>query len=381
MYEKVSSHFRQLFHADPIVVQSPGRINIIGEHTDYNEGFVLPAAIDKKMYVAIGYNDDSEKVRLYAMDFVQEFEFSLRSFKAIPGHWANYAMGVCAQLIQKGYQLRGFDLVFGGDIPVGAGLSSSAALEAAIGFGIDTLFDLKLSKMDLITIAQQAEHEFAGVKCGIMDQFASVMGKKHHVILLDCRSLDYQYHSLSLDRHAFILVNSKVKHSLAESEYNDRRYECQEIMLLAKTLFPAVHTLRDLNMKQIPDLEPFIDRGILNRGRFVIAENERVLQAVDALSNKDLKLLGQLLYDSHEGLRHLYEVSCTELDFLVDFTKPLDYVLGSRMMGGGFGGCTINLVKKEKSEEFIKTIHRGYEKAFGIVPECYQVGVSDGTGF
>jgi galactokinase len=379
MKKTIDNTFKDLFQKEPLIVYSPGRINLIGEHTDYNEGFVMPAAIDKKMIVAIAANR-TRQAKVYSVDFEEEFAFDLDSFGPKKGHWATYIMGVTAQLQQAGYKVQGFDMVFGGDIPVGAGLSSSAALEAAAGFALDSLFGFHIPKRSLIHYAQKAEHVFAGVQCGIMDQFASVMGKKGHVIRLDCRSLEFQHFPLSLPNHSILLIDTNVKHSLADSAYNKRRQECQEGVLAAQKLNPEIKSLRDMDLTVLDAILPDISQTVYNRCKYIIEENNRVLAASELLDKNDLKGFGEKMYGSHEGLSKLYEVSCPELDFLVDYTKDLDYVLGSRMMGGGFGGCTINIVEKAQVKTLKESIQPAFESKFGVTPNFYEVGLEDGTG-
>lgn len=379
MKNRIAYKFKELFKTEPILVYSPGRINLIGEHTDYNEGFVMPAAINKMMIVAIAKNG-TDQARIFSMDFEEEFAFDTDSFGPKKGHWATYIMGVTAQLKQSGYDVKGYDMVFGGDIPVGAGLSSSAALEAAVGFAIAAAFDFEIPKKSLIHYAQKAEHIFAGVQCGIMDQFASVMGKKDQVIRLDCRSLDFEYFPLHLPEHSILLIDTCVKHSLADSAYNKRREECQIGVTAAQKLKPEIKSLRDIDLNLLEAIKPDISQTVLNRCRYIIEENKRVLDSSDLLDKNNLKGFGEKMYQSHEGLSRLYEVSCPELDFLVDFTKDLDDVLGSRMMGGGFGGCTINIVKKSKIKPLQDSIKAAFESKFGVTPKFYEVSLEDGTG-
>lgn len=380
MKEKIVEKFRSIFdQKEPLLVYSPGRINLIGEHTDYNEGYVMPAAINKKMYVGIAENGFSQ-ARIYSLDFDEEFVFDIQSFGPKKGHWATYIMGVTAQLQQAGYPVKGFDMVFGGDIPVGAGLSSSAALECAAGFAIASLFGFDIPRLSLVHYAQKAEHLFAGVQCGIMDQFASVMGKKNHVIRLDCRNLSYDYFPLELGDYQILLVDTQVKHSLADTAYNRRRHECAEVVLMAQQNQVEVTSLRDLRLKDLDEVKPYIDEEVLGRGEYIIEENERVLETSKALKEGNLNKVGQLLYASHEGLSKKYGVSCPELDFLVELTKTMDFVLGSRMMGGGFGGCTINILKKEKVEDFKEMINSAYSDKFKRSPKFYEISLEDGTG-
>lgn len=369
--------FLEKYGAEPLLIRSPGRINLIGEHTDYNEGYVLPAAIDKYIYLAFARNS-GESCRVYSRDFEQEQTFMLRDMRPGTG-WINFVMGVAAQLAKAGYVLDGFDCVFGGDIPIGAGLSSSAALENGVGMGLSTLFELNVDRLDLVKYSQQAEHEFAGVKCGIMDMFASMMGKEQQAIRLDCRSLDYAYFPVDLGDHQWLLCDSRVSHSLADSAYNERREECRQGVTLLQAHYPQVSSLRDVNYPQLSLVKDQLPDTVFQRCSFVIQENERVIQSCEALERKDLDRLGAYLYRSHEGLSRDYEVSCPELDFLVEFTRELPEVMGSRMMGGGFGGCTLNLVKKSARQAFIDKISTAYHKRFGIHLKAYEVNAVDGT--
>ncbi len=379
MIEIIQNTFIKTFEKEPLMVQSPGRINLIGEHTDYNGGFVLPAAIDKKMIVGIAANG-SQKCRLYSTDFKEEFSFELNSFSSKKGHWATYTMGVVSQFQQAGYPVSGFDMVFGGDIPVGAGLSSSAALECAVGFGISELFEIGIPKLSLIHYAQKAEHTFAGLKCGIMDQFASVMGKEDFAIRLDCRSLEYEYFPVELGEYSFVLVDSKVKHTLADSAYNKRQEECLEGVQAAQSIFPQVTLLRDLDLMQLDEIRAKISQEVYQRCQYVMEENQRVLDACTLLNDEDLKGFGQKMYESHEGLSKKYQVSCEELDFLVDFTLGKTEILGSRMMGGGFGGCTLNLIQSIFISTFKSQISKAYQTEFGKIPDFYEVNLGNGTG-
>lgn len=376
--ELITKTFEEKYQQNPLIVRSPGRINLIGEHTDYNEGFVLPAAIDKSIY--LGFAKNSSRVcRVYSIDFQEEKTFSLDNLTPAQG-WVNFVMGVAAAIQNAGIKLEGFDCVFGGDIPIGAGLSSSAALENGVGFGLNEIFDLKLERLQLLKFSQQAEHAFVGVKCGIMDMFASMMGKQDRVIRLDCRSLEHSYFPLELGEYQLILCNTKVAHSLAESAYNQRREECQEGVDLVSRQFSEVKSLRDVTLQMLEKAKGEMSPVVYKRCAYVIQENERVIKTCKALDDHDLIAVGQFLYGSHKGLSVEYEVSCPELNFLVDYTRDLSYVLGARMMGGGFGGCTINLIKKSDKKEFIAAVGVAYSEKFGRQMETYEVNVADGTG-
>jgi galactokinase len=362
-----------------VITQAPGRINIIGEHTDYNDGFVLPAAIDKKTIFKLCENQSDAVVNIKASNLSETFSFDLNDFRRLENGWQNYIMGVVNELQKKGIKLRGFDAEFEGTVPIGSGMSSSASLECGFILAINELFDLNLSADDMIKMAQAAEHNFVGIKCGIMDQFASMMGKKNQVILLDCRTLDYQYFPLELGRYQILLLNSNVSHTLASSEYNVRRADCEEGISLLKKTFPEIINLRDLTLSALTTQKEQLPEKIYRRCHHVVSENERVLVASDALVNGDTRKLGKLMYASHSSLQNDYEVSCPELDFLVEQTKDKDYVLGSRMMGGGFGGCTINIVEKKRVEEFIDSVSRNYYSQYGLELASYSVSIEDGA--
>ncbi|WP_224999399.1 galactokinase [Cesiribacter sp. SM1] len=378
-YKLIEDKFRELYGSKPMLVRSPGRINLIGEHTDYNNGFVLPAAIDKEMVLAVAKNE-SETCRLYSLDYDEAVAFNLQDLQPSDKGWPNYILGVVDQLQKGGYQLGGFDCVFGGDIPIGAGLSSSAALECGAAYALSQLFDLNVEKLQLIKYAQKAEHTFAGVQCGIMDQFASVMGKEAHAIRLDCRSLDFSYFPLELGAYQIVLLDTQVKHSLASSEYNTRRQECEQGVAKVKEKHPEVNSLRDVTLEMLDEVKSAISPVIYKRCRYVIEENDRLLKGCDLLEQGNIKAFGQKMYGSHQGLSEQYEVSCPELDFLVGLAKNNSNVVGARMMGGGFGGCTINLVKSDQKEAFIEEAKQAYKQQFGIEMKTYEVKVTDGTG-
>ncbi|MEX2592333.1 MAG: galactokinase [Anditalea sp.] len=374
----ITQTFQEIFKSSPLIIRSPGRINLIGEHTDYNEGFVLPAAIDKEIYLALGKNG-TDDCRIFSYDYKEMITFCIKDFSPAPNGWINYVMGVVAQVLQTGPELEGFDCVFGGDIPIGAGLSSSAALENGVCYGLSELFELKLDRISMLKYSQKAEHEFAGVACGIMDQFASMMGKSGHAIRLDCRSLDFIYFPLKMDKYLFILCDSQVQHSLVDTEYNARRKECEAGVAAVKKHDAKVKSLRDVSLEMLDKVKQEVSPVVFKRCLYVLEENERLLKGCQLLKSGNLKEFGRLMYGSHEGLSKQYEVSCPELDFLVEFTYDRSDVLGARMMGGGFGGCTINLVNKEHKEAFIPEITEAYNKGFGHDPKIYEVSIVDGT--
>jgi galactokinase len=375
---KLKEKFQSLFNAEPLLVRSPGRVNIIGEHTDYNEGFVLPAAIDKAIYIAIGKRND-EVISLYAQDYQQSHEITLSSIQPTDKHWPNYILGIVDQLQKKGYSISGFNLVIDGDVPLGAGLSSSAAVECATVFALNDLFELGIEKIEMVKMAQLAEQTFAKVMVGIMDQFASMFGKKGHAIKLDCRSLEYEYVPLVLKGIKILLLNTNVKHSLASSEYNTRRAQCEQGVALVKEKYPEVNSLRDVTMEMLQTLIAPKDEIIFKRCKYVVEENIRLLEGCEDLKKGHIDALGKKMFLTHEGLSKEYEVSCKELDFLVDHVKNNPAVLGARMMGGGFGGCTINLVKEEAVDELVKKISKDYQQAMNLELSAYIAGIEDGS--
>ncbi len=376
---QIVKKFEDLFNNEPLLVRSPGRINLIGEHTDYNDGFVFPAAIDKEIHFAVAKNDVN-LFRFYALDLQESFEMKVEDLSKSDTSWANYLLGVAAQYKKAGYELEGVDCVFGGDIPLGAGLSSSAAIENGFAFALKEILEASVSKIQMIKMAQKAEHEYAGVMCGIMDQFASMTGKKNNAIKLDCRSLDFEYANIDLHDYEILLVNTNVKHELASSEYNTRRAECETGVQILQKYDNNITALRDVSLSLLQKHCEEIDPTVYKRCEFVIKENLRVEKAFSALANNNIKALGNLMYQSHEGLRDDYDVSCKELDLLFDMAKKSNDVIGSRMMGGGFGGCTINIVKKEKINLFSESIKNEYAKITGLEPEIYSVKITDGTG-
>jgi len=365
-----------------VTTYSRGRINIIGEHTDYNDGFVLPAAIDKKITVKIQRNGTPSICNITAENKNESFQFDLKNYKPIASGWQNYVMGVTHELEKIGATIKGFDASFFGDVAIGSGMSSSAALECSFALALNELFELDLDKWQMIKAGQMAEHNFVGTKCGIMDQFASMMGKKNHAMLLDCRSLTFEYIPLELGDYQFLLLNTNVTHALADSAYNERKTQCEEGVEILKKIYPTIEitNLRDVNFEMLQHAKSKIPELIFKRCNHVQQENYRVFSAQIALESGNLKELGRMMYESHSSLQNDYEVSCKELDFLVEKTVAQSYVLGSRMMGGGFGGCTINLIKKEKVESFVDWISKVYNNTFTKALTPYEVTVEDGGG-
>jgi len=375
---EIKESFIERFGSDPRIIEAPGRINLIGEHTDYNDGFVLPAAIDKEVIFAIGENN-SRTIRLYAKDLDQYYETDIDDLKSSDLGWPDYLNGVVDQLFKRGHTINGFDCVFGSDIPIGAGLSSSAAIESGLAFALNEINDLNIDKFELVKLAQKAENEFVGVNCGIMDQFASVFGKAGHVFRLDCRSLEYEYFPLELKDIGILLIDTKVKHSLASSEYNTRRKECEAGVEMYAKYDPSVKSLRDVSLNLHQNLVNEMDPIVYKRCDYVIREIRRVEEACEDLKAGRIESFGQKMYETHHGLSNDYQVSCAELDFLVDQTIQDDLVLGARMMGGGFGGCTINLVRENHIPELMEKIAKAYSVQFGIKPLFYKVKVGDGV--
>lgn len=376
---KTKACFIEKFQEQPVIFRSPGRVNILGEHTDYNEGFVLPAAIDKNIYIAISKRKDNS-INLYATDFDENFKGDITNVKKSNTQWANYILGVVDQLQKKGHVLTGFNAVVDGDVPIGAGLSSSAALECVTIFALNELFELGLNRLSLVPLAQKAEHVFAGVHCGIMDQFASMFGKQDHVIKLDCRSLEYEYVPFKLDGYKILLLNTNVKHNLAASEYNTRRLQCEKGVSIIRQHHPDVKSLRDVTLDMLKQFVEPIEPLVYQRCKYVVQENRRLLEACEDLARGDIKSLGAKMYQTHYGLRYFYDVSCKELDFLVEYVKNIPSVAGARMMGGGFGGCTINLVQEDAIEKLVKDISFAYKEAMNLPLTAYIASIENGTG-
>lgn len=379
LVNQVKDTFQRVFNSEPqIVVKSPGRINVIGEHTDYNNGFVLPAAIDKGVYIGISSRDDNN-IELYSVDYNEKYNTDTTTLTFGPELWTNYILGVTRILKQKFEGIKGYNLVVVGDVPLGSGLSSSAALTCATSFALSKLFDLNLSKLDIAKVGQQTEHEAVGVRCGIMDQFASVFGQNNSLIKLDCRSLEYEYIPIELDGYEILLLNTNVKHSLASSAYNKRREACEAAVALVKDKYPQVESLRDVSIAQLDELVKDVSAEYYQKSKFVVEENERLLKATEALKANDIDSLGKLLYNAHWALSKEYEVSCDELDFLVSTVATYPEVAGARMMGGGFGGCTINIIKEGKSKDVIDKLSNLYFNKFNLNLIPIKVSISNGT--
>lgn len=376
LINSLKEKFGELYGEGGVVYTSPGRINLIGEHTDYNGGSVLPGAIDKAMYCVIKPNGTDNQVRAYAMDLSESEEFN---FDQLPQKsWAKYIFGVCKEMIKRGAAPKGFDCVFAGDVPLGAGMSSSAALESCFGFALNDIYNLGFDLFELAKIGQATEHNYVGVKCGIMDQFASCFGKEGSLIRLDCRSLEYEYVPFNPKGYRLVLINTCVAHELASSAYNKRRESCENVVATIKQYHPEVELLRDANIDMLKEVANEVSAEDYMRAEFVIEEIKRMDEACDALKAGDYETVGKKMYETHIGLSRKYEVSCDELDFLNDVARQCK-VSGSRVMGGGFGGCTINLVKDELHDAFIEEATTKYEKRFGIKPKVYDVVIKDGA--
>ena len=360
------------------VYASPGRINLIGEHTDYNGGFVFPGAVDKGMIIEIKPNG-TDIVKAYSIDLKDYVEFGLNEEDAPRASWARYIFGVCREMIKRGVEVKGFNTAFAGDVPLGAGMSSSAALESAYAYALNDLFgDNKIDKFELAKVGQATEHNYIGVKCGIMDQFASVFGKEGSLMRLDCRSMEYQYFPFKPEGYRLVLVDSVVKHELASSAYNKRRQSCENVVAAIAKKHEGVEFLRDCTLEMLAEVKEEVSAEDYMRAEYVIEEIQRVLDVCDALEKGDYETVGQKMYETHHGMSKKYEVSCEELDFLNDVAFDCG-VTGSRVMGGGFGGCTINLVKNELYETFITTAKERFKEKFGRSPKVYDVVISDGS--
>ena len=374
LIKQVKEEFIKTFKINPLLIFSPGRINLIGEHTDYNGGFVFPAAVNKGIAAAI-QKSNTNKSTAYAIDKASKIEFELDNLKpSKEGNWENYVFGVVAEIQNKNKIIGNFNIAFKGNIPGGAGMSSSAALENSVVFGLNELFNLGLTKTEMILISQKAEHNYVGVKCGIMDQYASMFGIKNNALLLDCRTIEATPYKIDFKEHQLLLINTNVKHTLSNSAYNDRRSVCESIAELLK-----VATLRDAKESDLEKIIDIVTPANYQKALYVIQEISRTQKAAKAIKANDLETLGALIYASHHGLQHQYKVSCNELDFLVDQAKKNKNVLGARMMGGGFGGCTINLIARSEVKAFSETVSKAYKNKFNKECSVYFIELSDGT--
>ena len=373
----IEEKFKSLFGDNYMVYTSPGRVNLIGEHTDYNGGFVFPGAIDKGIYAAINPNG-TDKVRAYSADYNEQVEFGMNEEDAPKESWARYIFGVCREMKKRGFEPKGFDTVFVGDVPLGAGMSSSAALESTFVNALNEIFNLNIDRFELARIGQSTEHNYCGVKCGIMDQFASVFGKKGHLMRLNCATMEFEYFPFNPEGYKVVLLDTVVKHELASSAYNKRRESCENACAHIKARHPEVNFLSDATMAMLEEVKSEISEEDYKRAVYVIGEKQRVLDVCDALEKGDYETVGDRMFGTHYGMSKEYEVSCEELDFLNDVAKKCG-VTGSRVMGGGFGGCTINLVKEELYDGFIATAKKEYLAKFNREPKVYDVVISDGA--
>lgn len=376
--DNVKHRFLELYDTEPRIFTSPGRINLIGEHTDYNQGLVLPAAIDKVIVLAISKREDL-RVNIFSESYQKLHTSTLEKLEPSGILWPDYIMGVIVELQKRGCELSGVDIVFDGNIPLGAGLSSSAALECAAAFAINELFDLKLSSLEIAKIGQAAENNFVGVKCGLMDQFASVFGKSDHLIKLDCESFEFNFIPFNAKNYKVVLFDTGVKHSLASSAYNERRRQCEYGVELVQEHHPEVNSLRRVTQQMLDDYVKEVDQVVYNRCVYVVKEIQRLQDACEDLLKGDLETFGKRMYETHEGLRDQYEVSCEELDYLVDRVKAYPEVIGARMMGGGFGGCTINLIRSESVDKVVEETTEAYKTDLDRELKVYFVSIEDGT--
>ena len=377
MRERIHEKFRDLYGEGGVQYASAGRVNLIGEHTDYNGGYVFPGAIDCGIIAEIKLNG-TDKVRAFSLDYNEAAEFGLNEEDKPAQAWACYIFGVCRETIKRGGKVAGFDTVFAGDVPLGAGLSSSAALESTFAFAIEDINKNGIDKFELAKIGQMTEHHYCGVNCGIMDQFASCFGKKGSLIRLNCKTLEYKYFPFNPEGYKLVLIDSCVKHELASSAYNKRRQSCENAAAHIKKNHPEIEFLSDCNRLWLDEVRGEIPEEDFLRAEYVIGEVQRVLDVCDALERGDYETVGEMMYQTHFGLSKLYEVSCEELDFLNKLARKMD-VTGSRVMGGGFGGCTINLVKDDLYDSFIAAAREQFTAKFGHAPKVYDVVISDGA--
>jgi galactokinase len=374
----LSEKFAQLYGTEPQFVRAPGRVNLIGEHTDYNDGFVLPAAIQLQTTVGVAPRMDQRLV-LFSENYSEQVELDLAELPAVPRrHWSDYVVGVARKLVEREIRLRGASVLIDGDVPEGAGLSSSASLEVAVCQAFLEVAHEKMEGREMARLCQRAENEFVGARCGIMDQFVSVHGRKDHALLLDCRSLEYRHQPIP-EEVRLVICNTMVRHSLAGGEYNQRRRECEMAAEFFSGVVPGVKALRDVSIEDFEKHSAALPETIRKRSRHVITENTRAIEAADALARQDVARFGQLMRESHASLRDDFQVSCRELDMMVELAGQIDGVYGARMTGGGFGGCTINLVRSDSVDAFEAKVTEGYEKATGQRPEIYVCTAADGV--
>ena len=378
MKNKILEKFQALFGEGAVMYASAGRINLIGEHTDYNGGYVFPGAINYGIMTAIKPNG-TDVVKVFSIDCDEYVEFGLNEEDVPSQHWAKYIFGVCREILKRGGKVGGFNSVFAGDVPLGAGLSSSAALESTFAYALNDLFnDNKIEKYELAKIGQSTEHNYCGVKCGIMDQFASLFGKEGSLIRLNCKTGEYKYFPFHPKGYRVVLIDSCVKHLLADSAYNKRRESCERAAAAIRKNHPEVEFLSDAKRVWLDEVRGEITGEDFIRAEYVIGEVQRVLDVCDALERDDYETVGEMMYQTHFGLSHLYEVSCEELDFLNKLARKMD-VTGSRVMGGGFGGCTINLVREDLYDRFVETAVEKFTEKFGHTPKIYPVVIADGA--
>lgn len=377
MKDKIISEFKKLYSGSPRVFRAPGRVNLIGEHTDYNEGFVFPMAIDRYTYVAISKRDD-RKFNIHSAGFKESIEIDLASAEP-KKHWSDYVVGVASILEGEGFSVAGADIYIDSNVPLGAGLSSSAAIEVSTAFALQRINNLEIDKLNLAKYCQRAENKFVGMNCGIMDQFISVHGKENNALFLDCRSLNYELVPIDVSKAGIVVCNTMIKHELGASEYNKRRKECETGVSAIKAKYINVNSLRDATKENLEAVKSEIDDIVFKRCKHVITEDERAALSISALKTGNFELFGNLLNGSHDSLRDDYEVSCKELDIMVDSARSLDYVFGARVTGGGFGGCTVNLIKHDKIERFVQEIKNKYEEKTGITPDVYTFLPSNGV--
>ena len=376
--EKVNDAFRRNFGTGGNLYASPGRVNLIGEHTDYNLGFVLPGAIRQAIYARLKPNGGT-LCRIYSVDYDENVEFDVAASELPVQQWARYVYGVVHEVRKLGKSVAGFDCAFGGDVPLGAGLSSSAAFESVIGYGLNDLFGLGLSRLQLAKAGQMTEHNYIGVRCGIMDQFASLFGEKDRLIRLDCRSLEYRLEPFRPEGYRVLLLDTQVKHSLASSQYNVRREQCEAGVTIIRRHVPEVESLRDVTPEMLETYRGKMEDAVYRRCHYIVGENGRLLKACEALERGDYETFGRQMFGSHEGLSREYKVSCADHDFLAGEAAKHSGVLGARMMGGGFGGCTINLVREAEYENLVGELSEKYAARFGKAPRVIDVVIGDGA--